>query len=113
MVYGMNVKEECEFLRAISDLSQNNGAHDAWQRACDIFATIASLVMPVVDAAEAIGITAKIAEAFKVEGLAGEVGEAEAMVLRAKDKEGDPVVEIWAKGDDGFARTMTKADAET
>jgi hypothetical protein len=82
------------------------------QEAGDIFATIASLVMLIVDGAEAIGLTAKIAEAFKVETLAGEVGEEEAMVLRARDKKGDPVVEIWAKGEDG-ARTMAKAEAET
>jgi hypothetical protein len=81
------------------------------QKAGNIFATIAGLIMPLVDGAEAIGLTAKIAELFRVERIAGEIGE-ETMVLRAIDKEGEPVVEIWAKGDDG-ARAMTKAEAET
>ena len=85
---------------------------NAAQRAGDIFATIVFLVIPVVDAAESLGITAKIASAFRVVSIASEAGE-EALVLRASDESGKALVEIWAKGDDGSARAMTKAEAET
>jgi hypothetical protein len=49
--------------------------------------------MPLVNAAKAIGLTAKIAEAFRVERITNEIGE-ESIMLQAIDKEGEPVVEI-------------------
>jgi hypothetical protein len=89
---------------------------NAAQKAGDEFATIAGLVIPGLDVAdaaiEAIGISEKIAEGFELVSVASEGGEAEGMVLRASDKNGKPVTEIWAKGEDGNARPMTKAEAE-
>jgi hypothetical protein len=86
---------------------------NAAQKSGDKFATIAGLVIPGLDAVDvAIGISAKIAEGFEVVSVAGEVGEAEGMVLQASDKSGKPVTEMWAKGDDGHARPMTNAEAE-
>jgi hypothetical protein len=85
------------------------------QEAGNTFATIVGLVIPILDAAElaanALGISAKIANIFTFAGVGGEVGEAESVVLRASSMSGEPVVEIWAKGEDGYARAMTKAEA--
>jgi hypothetical protein len=85
------------------------------QEAGNTFAIIVGLVIPILDAAElaanALGISAKIANIFGFAGVGGEVGEAESVVLQASSKSGKPVVEIWAKGEDGYARAMTEAEA--
>jgi hypothetical protein len=86
------------------------------QKAGDTFATIVGLVIPILDVGElainALGISAKIAKIFRVARVGSEVAEAESMVLRASHKSGKPVVEIWAKGENGYPRPMTKVEAE-
>jgi hypothetical protein len=86
---------------------------NAAQRAGNIFATIVGLIEPGIEVAEVIGMTAKIAGAFTVELVGGEIGGEAGAVLRASDESGTPLVEIWAKGPDGRARAMTVEEAET
>jgi hypothetical protein len=69
--------------------------------------------MPALDAVQALGITAKVAEAFNVESIADDAGAAEIMVLRVKHKNGNAAVEIWAQGENGYRRPMKRAEAET
>lgn len=80
-----------------------------WQRAGDITATVISLLLPVADAAEALGITGKIASMFEVAEAADEGGH----FLQAGEKGTSAYVEIWAKGEDEVPIGMTRAEAET